>query len=1063
MDTTGMDPVVASFRFYSIVRSMRYLVVSTIQSDAKFRVVWFQTGLIGCLVRMLSDRSSPVYYHPLTVSLTVDTLLWLIKSNAKNGKSHLVLLLQPPTNTFQILCSCFYIRSFPWYYAAQMTLASGGSKAVQVLLQKDSHFAEGVALWLHLMKELAQEAMHPDTPDEQFSLNFKEVVSVLLTDLELKFLAGAFDDSSAAEVYSSAVETSYIKGLQDMAGISYTAATWSAPGVKAAVGGLSKTLHQCILLLHSLVTTLIPDLDEMNAARGPSPIPSSAELAHDGITFIMPSILSSIRRHRNDAMNWLIIRPSVSSTGLTLFKKILGIRKAFLRVGGLDRVLGVVDFCVNKLEADEWPFCSLCINERIHFSSFMMDNHTYGTKAEEATTMAEFFGSALLAFACTVSRGYIVNQVETLVDGGRDGPNRSLAERKAMAGYEGLSLVLYRLLRRTFPEVASEDLAASRKAYEILAFPLRFLLSIAIGGYSPLVEQVLNYRHTNNSPVAELNTRDTDLHGPRALLLALELLFEYPLSQGEPYAGALQKLNGVLEFTKKLLRSERNLEVALDAGIVRSLVWGSGRPAAGHAVAETAILNLLSSTAKQRVTPEELRTWLNIILYDYTINPSLQRNREAELANIEQRRLNLLRVLVDVANGCSDKPSDYLSRTFGNVYGSAPLVAFDPSGDERSPVGPRLYIDSLHPDGSDDVSSADSASRAKPWPPTRGYTFSCWIYIQSFDKIRRLPLLSLVEESETITSIDIVEGTLSICTGNNKESVVSLDRLPKLTEGQWWHITVVHQKPRMKISTGVSTVTVSLQGGRWSQTCKLSYPRSTAGLHRIKCLIGQSRSSTHAAKVKWYLGPTYLFSEPLSETQTSIHYAVGPSFNSLFLGEDGVGSVPLVQDICNPSQLRAILLNNKADYRSGGGDHHHYRTSHAATLRAPVAGARRDVAGVPRAQFTDLSAVPVENIGIQPDMVVFCLAPRRAGEYSANLEAMIAYATGALSPLRVQLSGGAISVTRCRLADNLKWVCQVPLVPVIMLVERAATVDELQLSLEFLLALTHAHPANLLQ
>jgi len=85
-DLSGMDQARASFRLYAIVRAMRYLVVSTIQSEIKFRAVWFQTGILGGLVKILADRNGPIYYHPLTVSLVVDTTLWLIKGNTKNGE-----------------------------------------------------------------------------------------------------------------------------------------------------------------------------------------------------------------------------------------------------------------------------------------------------------------------------------------------------------------------------------------------------------------------------------------------------------------------------------------------------------------------------------------------------------------------------------------------------------------------------------------------------------------------------------------------------------------------------------------------------------------------------------------------------------------------------------------------------------------------------------------------------------------------------------------------------------------------------------------------------------------
>lgn len=75
---------VASFRVYNIFRAVRYLVVSTVLLDPKFKLVWNQTGLLEHLLgAMANDRPNVA---PFTVSLAVDTVLWLVRGCTKNGE-----------------------------------------------------------------------------------------------------------------------------------------------------------------------------------------------------------------------------------------------------------------------------------------------------------------------------------------------------------------------------------------------------------------------------------------------------------------------------------------------------------------------------------------------------------------------------------------------------------------------------------------------------------------------------------------------------------------------------------------------------------------------------------------------------------------------------------------------------------------------------------------------------------------------------------------------------------------------------------------------------------------
>jgi hypothetical protein len=85
--------------------------------------------------------------------------------------------------------------------------------------------------------------------------------------------------------------------------------------------------------------------------------------------------------------------------------QVLGVRRAFIKAGGVDRVLGVLDLCVNRLEADEWPLSGLCVNERMAFGGFLQDEASYGGRAtggrgEDGNASLSRFSMMMFRFLC---------------------------------------------------------------------------------------------------------------------------------------------------------------------------------------------------------------------------------------------------------------------------------------------------------------------------------------------------------------------------------------------------------------------------------------------------------------------------------------------------------------------------------------------------------------------------------------------------------------------------------------------------------------------------------------
>lgn len=498
---------------------------------------------------------------------------------------------------------------FYLYCSARLAIYNGADRAIRRLLESEIHFAEGNALWITLIRELEIEPTS-DFGHENLGSQFRSLVTVLLTDLELKFLAGTFE-KSWGETYSNVVEASYVESLQLLAGMTYT-----KEKLRASLSSLQTekgTFHKCILILHSIVTLLVPDMKELldaGQARAPTSqdFDISLEITHDEIAFATPAILASIRRHRGDALKLFSLKSNQASHA-SLFKKVSAARKAFLKAEGLERVLSVLDFAVDKFEGGEWLITNLFNNqEKINFFRFLPAEMSMQI-SEENTSVSELIGCVMLIFACGLSRP---------IPSVSEDKDMAAISKKSLVAYAKLAHSLFRLERVTFPLIESGQ---GKLSTRVIKFLLHFSFSMAIGTYSPLIEHIISFKPNGDAGDREFpNVGHLELQNPRALILPLEMLAEFPVSL-EPFQLVLPLLFVVLKFIRRLVKNERNLEIALDAGIVRSLLWTVTRPIAANEEAERAIIGTLAVMAKHHVGAEDLRTWLNLVIADHSFEP----------------------------------------------------------------------------------------------------------------------------------------------------------------------------------------------------------------------------------------------------------------------------------------------------------------------------------------------------------------------------------------------------------------------------------------------------------
>lgn len=155
------------------------------------------------------------------------------------------------------------------------------------------------------------------------------------------------------------------------------------------------------------------------------PVVGQLETGFDGLPLLVPRELASIRRHRGQALRWLVLKGPAPHAVTLAFYTGLKVRRAFVRAGMVEKVVDMLGRIVEKMERGEWELEKLCTTarKRMAFGPFVgvehdSDLHTPGVRGQmglaedDNTVLAEFFGSSLLIFATALSRLHPLNSIE---------------------------------------------------------------------------------------------------------------------------------------------------------------------------------------------------------------------------------------------------------------------------------------------------------------------------------------------------------------------------------------------------------------------------------------------------------------------------------------------------------------------------------------------------------------------------------------------------------------------------------------------------------------------------
>ncbi len=195
--------------------------------------------------------------------------------------------------------------------------------------------------------------------------------------------------------------------------------------------------------------------------------------------------------------------------------------------------------------------------------------------------------------------------------------------------------------------------------------------------------------------------------------------------------------------------------------------------------------------------------------------------------------------------------------------------------------------------------SVELPDLGKPFPPmtSSGYTLSVWAFFKEFDKNAHTTIFGAFDASQKCFVLAYIEKDtrhfiLQTAMKGSRPSVrfKSISFKP----GQWYHICVVHRKPRT-VSSSKASLFVD---GEFCEQLKTSYPsvppgNSSSIAPRVQAFFGTPqdlavRIAKCACSSKWSLASSVLFADTFSDDLISVFYQLGPRYYGNF--QDCLGS-----------------------------------------------------------------------------------------------------------------------------------------------------------------------------
>ncbi|KAG0255863.1 hypothetical protein DFQ27_006020 [Actinomortierella ambigua] len=172
------------------------------------------------------------------------------------------------------------------------------------------------------------------------------------------------------------------------------------------------------------------------------------------------------------------------------------------------------------------------------------------------------------------------------------------------------------------------------------------------------------------------------------------------------------------------------------------------------------------------------------------------------------------------------------------------------------------------------------------FPPTTGYTFLVWLCIESFDDAMPVQVLEISdEEQRCYLSVQIESDSHKLVVEVSHNHSVSFNFAFEV--GRWYHLALVHAKPKLTIHGGSLSVYIDGILGDRVKCSYLSSPigevKAYLGRHQKPKLNGRKEGST----LSWNMGPAYLVSDALDVQIMDVLYNLSPRYHGNF--QDSLG------------------------------------------------------------------------------------------------------------------------------------------------------------------------------
>ena len=187
------------------------------------------------------------------------------------------------------------------------------------------------------------------------------------------------------------------------------------------------------------------------------------------------------------------------------------------------------------------------------------------------------------------------------------------------------------------------------------------------------------------------------------------------------------------------------------------------------------------------------------------------------------------------------------------------------------------------------------------FPPTgasNGYTLSLWFQITNFDSNAHTTLFGAFDSSQTCFVLVYLEkDSRSLIFQTSVKSSRPSVRFKSIAfrEGRWYHVVIVHQKPKTTASSRVSLFV----NGSFVEQIKANYPMiSPVATNKadntdadpinlkhnpVQTFVGTpqdlaSRLGKGVISTEWRLASVHVFSDILSDDLIAVHYELGPRY-----------------------------------------------------------------------------------------------------------------------------------------------------------------------------------------